>query len=284
MKAVKERLVPHSCPVCLSAQVVFDTSFDSVRLYRCHNCDHCYTDTSQLSGREAYGPEYFLEVHKNWFENPDFAQFELLRQRIEGISKQAAVIDVGCGTGNLLRYLSAKSPNLKLTGLDLIENTQATTIEYICCDFLTTDMGRQFDFVATLHTIEHIEDLDLFMGRLKDVCRTGGQIAITTINERSLLYRTARLLRGLGIAFVFERIYGIHHLNHFNFSSLRRLCERSGLEVVKVIGSNIRIESVDIASRNPVLKPILAFGVSVLFWLGTLTGATYQQTVVCRKP
>ena len=272
------------CPVCLHQHPLPDGHFRSIYLLRCPDCDHCFTDVSRLTDRVTYDAEYFFTVHKNWFANPDLEQFDLMYRKIAQQGSRR-VIDVGCGTGNFLRYLRQKDANLELTGLDLIANDSKDGIEYVQMDFLKESFaGRDFDVVISAHTIEHIDEARDFVQRLQALCRPGGLIIILTPNEHSVLFRAARLMNWLGLKFAFQRLYSEHHVNHYNMSSLPRLCRCLGLEVLETIGTNIPMRLVDTPPVGAAVQAVLRWGVWVTFLLGKLTGATYQQTVICRKP
>jgi len=129
--------------------------------------------------------------------------------------------------------------------------------------------------------------------RLYDLCLPGGLVVITTINERSVVYETARLLYCLGYKSPFIRLYHKHHVNHFNFSSLGRLLGRSRLSVLKILRHNLPLSAIDLSvsskeypkreKRFRVVKGILQMCVWGMFLLGRLTGRTFQQTMVAKK-
>jgi 2-polyprenyl-3-methyl-5-hydroxy-6-metoxy-1,4-benzoquinol methylase len=270
------------CPVC-GADSRFASGFSDIHLFRCPDCRHCFTDLNALEKVEQYGPEYFQETHRNWFEHPDERLFERIRRVIAELCPGAAVLDVGCGNGNLLRYLRAKDSALRLTGIDYAPNPPAKGIEYLCGDFMTWNTGRKFDVVTSLQVIEHVPNPMAFAARLAELCKAGGLVITSTINEQSILYDAARTVRGMGSRLAFERLYGRHHLNHFNISSLRRLMENSGLKLRAHLRHNAPLKAMDIPAPNRAAEKLLRAGVWGVFALGKLTGRTTYQTIVCQK-
>jgi hypothetical protein len=81
----------------------------------------------------------------------------------------------------------------------------------------------------------------------------------------------------------FERIYSRHHLHHFGRASLSRLLQTEGLQPAGVILGNAPLSSLDFPVSSRAARLISRAGVSSLFALGSLSGRTYAQTVVCRR-
>jgi len=271
-----------SCTIC-SAPPDLEFRLEDIDLYRCPDCDHCFSDQSRVPVGEGYGPEYYEVVHKRWFLHPNIDLFERIWHAISAARSDSAVLDVGCGKGDLLKYLRGKSPNLALTGIDLSPNQPAPGIEFISADFMNFDMGRQFDAVTSLASIEHVQDVRGFVRRLYDLCAPGGLVIIMTLNDRSLLYKVARVLHRIGIEGPFKRLYDKHHINHFNVSSLRRLVKQQELSVLTTLRHNAPLAAIDFPASSWLGDRILRTGVWATFALGRLTGMTYLQTIVCQR-
>jgi SAM-dependent methyltransferase len=271
------------CPIC-DSESAFERRAASIDLWRCPSCDHCFSDVSTIGEPEDYSPEYLEMAHRNWFENPNIALFETIRQIIMHYKPGASLIDVGCGNGAFLKYIRNKNPELSLTGIDLARNQPTEGITFIQGDALVSDFDRQYDFVVSLAVIEHVIDIQMFIRRLRSLCVHGGFVVVMTLNERSILYDVARLLHDLGYKTPCERLYSKHHLNHFNTSSLRRLVEMNNLAVLKTLLHNIPLAAVDLPVSSHLGRVGLLMGVRGTFLLGRLTGRTYLQTVICQKP
>jgi 2-polyprenyl-3-methyl-5-hydroxy-6-metoxy-1,4-benzoquinol methylase len=272
----------HRCTVCCNPSRLERTLAD-IDLYRCPNCDHCFTDAESLNISEEYCHEYYAEKHRNWFNNPNKALFQLIADQVAGLAPDAAVLDVGCGKGALLSYLRDRNPRLDLTGIDFSENVAATGITFIKDDFLQHDFVRKFDLVTSLAVIEHVVDIHGFVRRLMELCTPEGYIVIMTLNDRGMLYRVARALAHLGYIGPLVRLYERHHVNHFNRSSLRQLTEINGLTVMKSISHNVPLAAVDFGSDSTLAATLMRTGVWVTFMLGSMTGDAYLQTLVCRR-
>jgi len=169
-------------------------------------------------------------------------------------------------------------------GIDLSPNENTKRIKYSQGDFLTTDLGFNYDVVISLATIEHVVDVQSFARRLTDLCQPGGQVIVMTVNESSLLYGLARNLKMAGFPIAFDRLYSAHHINHFTVKSLRRLVEQTGLAVERSCTHNAPIASIDIPLTNSsVLNAGLRTAMVGICVLGNLTSSAYLQTIFCRR-
>jgi 2-polyprenyl-3-methyl-5-hydroxy-6-metoxy-1,4-benzoquinol methylase len=237
-----------------------------------------------VSEPEHYEQHYFEEDHERWFNNPNTALFEGILQRITRLSRDASVLDLGCGRGDLLKYLHRREPNLSLSGIDLAPSDPVEGINLLQGDVFTARFERQFDVVVSLAVIEHVSNVHAFVHRLHDLCRPGGLVIILTVNDQGVVYRTARVLARLRMTTPFNRLYSKHHLNHFNISSLRRLVEMHGLKVRETIRHNSPLAAVDIPPASGPKTAVFRLGIWGLFVLGRATGQTLLQTIVCERP
>lgn len=271
-----------TCPICASRSYL-ENHFDDIYLYRCQDCDHCFTDAASLKHTETYDEEYYEMKHRNWNQHPDLCFFERAGEIINAHKSNANVIDVGCGTGAFLRFLAVTYPDFTLTGIDVVPGRNLAGVETIKGDFLSTEFNRQFDVVVTLQVIEHFGDVSAFTERLHTITKKGGLIIVSTVNDRSISYAVARVSNAVGYKSAFERLYSRHHLQHFNTGSLRRLMERNNLVVKEVIRHNEPIASVDMPAVRSLLKVMLRVGVRTTFLVGRITGKTILQTIICQK-
>ena len=265
-----------TCPVC-QYEARLEAKHPDADIFRCCRCTHAFSDPDSMPVQEAYDEVYFYKTHRRWFRHPNTSLF---KQIAEMIPTGSSVLDVGCGRGDLLRYLHATRPDLKLTGVDYSCNS-SEGVRYLQGDVLTLDIPEKFDFVITLATIEHVPDCVAFSRRLRELASPGGTVAVMTINESSLLYGLARVGRSLGIELAFNRLYSRHHLHHFTRRSLCRVLESGGLKVSKQIMHNAPLRAMDLPVKNSVMEAFVRAGVWAVFLAGGITSKTYQQTAIC---
>ena len=95
------------------------------------------------------------------------------------------VLDVGCGTGWVVRHLARREPSVKIEGMDLSEGmlvearARDAQAKYFQGD--VTDIPRAdeaYDLVTTVFTLRNFPDLDASLDEMCRVLAPGGRIFI----------------------------------------------------------------------------------------------------------
>tara|TARA_Y100000589_G_scaffold73386_1_gene66510 strand:+ start:22570 stop:23394 length:825 start_codon:yes stop_codon:yes gene_type:complete len=269
-----------NCPIC-SAPAQLEHEMPDVFLFSCDDCSHRFSIIKE-NHEEEYDKDYYLNKHRNWFENPDFELYEKVALHISEASSNT-ILDVGCGNANLLRFLHAKDPNLDLTGIDLSSVKGFENVKIINQSFLDHNWTSKYDMIASLATIEHITEIDKFVDKVYEKLNSNGLFFVMTMNDDSILYKTARLLRKLGFPKPFNRLYDKHHVNHFSHQSLKKLLISKGFKIKTIYLHNVPLKSLDIEHSNFLEYHINKISVSILFLLGLLSGKTYLQSIVAQR-
>lgn len=265
------------CPICNSPTKAMP-AHPEARLFRCSWCTHAFTEADSISAPEAYEERYFEDEHKNWFRHPDVSLFGRILRLLQ---QKASVLDVGCGRGDFLRFLSKARPDLSLTGLDLSANQDTGGIRFLRGDILGAEVGERFDAVVALQVIEHVADAPGFVKRLRELAKPQATVIVSTPREDSLLYRLAGTGRRLGVPLAFDRLYSKHHLHHFTSRSLEALMARNRLPVTAHWHHNAPLEAMDIPVKSKLTEAVLRCGLRAVWVAGQATGRTYLQTVIC---
>ena len=270
-----------TCPVC-SHQASYYKKLDEVTLYSCAHCTHRFTDHETIRHQESYSEDYYEDKHANWFDNPNYRLFDYILSCIESLGMDnPSILDVGCGNGNLLRYLRGKSD--KLSGFDYHENLPEEGIKFLRGDLFDLEFPQQYDVVVNLAVIEHVWDVQGYMQRLNQLCRDGGLVITMTVNDASLVYGIARLMHSFGLKAPMQRLYEKHHVNHFSDKSLTYLHQHSGFELVDNYMTQLPIQAVDMPKSNALIAAIYKSALIVLFALERLLGRPILQTITARK-
>src|SRR3546814_19977167 len=97
----------------------------------------------------------------------------------------ATALDVGCGTGYLLHVLAGRRPEMKLTGVDFIIDSE-TRKRAEGISFHEANIERlpfpdkSFDTVICTHVLEHLLD---FRGALADLRRVAAKRLILVVPQ-----------------------------------------------------------------------------------------------------
>jgi 2-polyprenyl-6-hydroxyphenyl methylase/3-demethylubiquinone-9 3-methyltransferase len=112
------------------------------------------------------------------------------------------ILDIGCGGGLLCEPMArlgaevvgadASETNVEVARLHAAEagvgvDYRATTAEALA------DAGETFDVILNMEVVEHVADIDLFIGKCADMVKPDGIMFVATIN---------RTLKALGLAIV----------------------------------------------------------------------------------
>jgi 2-polyprenyl-3-methyl-5-hydroxy-6-metoxy-1,4-benzoquinol methylase len=144
------------------------------------------------------------------------------------------VVDVGCGHGRLWPFL--KDGFARCVGVDVVRyETLPDDVEFRRADLdaerlpLADDCA---DLVASVETIEHLENPRAFMRELTRVVRPGATVLVTTPNQLSALS-----LLTLVVKKRFSNFQDVHypaHLTALLEIDLRRIAAECGLEDVEI--------------------------------------------------
>jgi len=270
-----------SCPICRSSKTTEEESH--LNIYKCNSCSHVFTDIPKEK-QEIYDEDYFLDTHKNWFNNQNYEMFDFIYAKSLKLlrGKQIKLLDVGCGKGDFLVNIRKKNPAAKLFGIDLVSNYYPG-IHFMKGDFLEKKIISKFNIINNIAVIEHVDNPHLFVRKLSKILEPGGFLFILTINNNSLMYQIARLLKNVGIYTAFDRVYSHHHLQHFTNQSLKKLMEMNGFDVLLQKNYSRPLRAVDVPESNFLIKKIYKFLVWTIFLLSIVIERGIDQIIVCRK-
>lgn len=153
------------------------------------------------------------------------------------------ILDVGCGGGLLSEPLARLGA--QVTGIDAAEKNVKTAAAHaaetgVSVDYRATtaealvQAGELFDVVLAMEIVEHVADVDLFLGSVASLARPGGQVFMATLNRtgKSFLFGIVAaeyVLRWLP--------RGTHDWKRFlKPSELTGALRRAGVEVKSVTG------------------------------------------------
>jgi SAM-dependent methyltransferase len=202
------------------------------------------------------------------------------------------LLDVGCGTGQMLRFLRDTRPErFVLTGLDRSSSAIQEAREVVDGDpSVRLVVGRAerlpfsdraFDVVLAMGLLEYVASLEDALRELARVTRPGGLVVVTMQNPRSpyrlwdaSLYSWLRRRRGDRPSPVLRRLPP---------GRLRSALREAGAEPVALVRYNFNLLLPPLDSRLPGLALQLKRHVETVA-RGPLRGLANDYIVVARKP
>lgn len=232
------------CPICNKDSFLIDKKMN---IYKCIPCNHTST-IIQKDKHENYSKEYFMNKHKNWFNNPNVKLFNLIYKSLRPRAG-TKLLDIGCGKG----------------------------------DFLKTKIKGKFNFVCSFMVIEHLNDPKLLLKKIGYILEDKGVFVLNTINNDSLLYRIARVLKNVRFSVAYNWLYSKHHHQHFTNQSLKKIIYLNGFEVMSHKNHNYPFNAIDIPKSNFLFEKLYKLAVIIIFILSKPFGLGMYQTLICKK-
>lgn len=181
------------CPRCRAPMDGASTcTACGARIESMHGFDLCAPDSARQG--HGYNPGIYaelarLEDRNFWFQARNRL---IVRAACEYFPETGSLLEIGCGTGQVLRALGNAFPNARLYGSELFAEGLAFARQRVARAYLMQmDATRipytdEFDLVGAFDVVEHIED---DVGVLKEIHRalkSGGGAILTVPQHPSL--------------------------------------------------------------------------------------------------
>jgi SAM-dependent methyltransferase len=137
----------------------------------------------------GYDPSFFQQLAKIedrhfWFRARNRLIFEITRKLTSGRDPGYRVLEVGCGTGNVLRVLRQACPDGTVVGLELWLDglrfaQQRSRGPLVQGDVRNSPFGKPFELIGMFDVLEHIpEELETLVA-LREALAPGGRLMLT---------------------------------------------------------------------------------------------------------
>lgn len=171
------------CSICFSE----DNVLIKHKVYKCNNCGHTYinyTDDGILYHKELYrkpgqdGTRANDEVINGVFtENFHIRRKGICERRIDKIEKYLvesnSLLDIGAGGGTFLNMAKTFIPDYEATEVsDLCAyNLKQDGHKVHHGAFTKMNLDREYDLVTCWHVLEHVQDIQSFVPKAKQVTK-----------------------------------------------------------------------------------------------------------------
>jgi len=186
---------------------------------------------SEFQSAQEEWDRIWMQFHKGLARNPGrLYRHQIINQvvRTSITSRDQSIVDIGCGTGELLSHLALEFSSQNLFGLDISKvgilqaqenypNLNFALIEVNADGFSSKTMKLAADIIVCSEVLEHLEKPEEILGFISDNLLINGVLIVTV---------------PAGPMSFFERYIGHHR--HYTKDSLTQLLEATGFSKIEV--------------------------------------------------
>jgi trans-aconitate methyltransferase len=129
--------------------------------------------------------KFYDDLSKSWDKTrPKYTQdiFKKITSHLDK-NKSYSILDFGCGTGLLCKFISERFPNAKIEGIDISKQMiEKAKINCPNCNFYVGDITSinlpNYDVIVSKDVFNHIDDIHHTISRLNDLLNPKGTLVI----------------------------------------------------------------------------------------------------------
>lgn len=182
-----------------------------------------------------YHPKFDYESSEDYRYTEKFGYPSSHQFAVNQVRPETTALDIGCGPGFMAKRLAGK--NVKLISIDrkILPEVQKNSWKCIEIDVEKYDFDDEFgkvDYILILDTIEHLQSPERLLQVLRQrFSRDKPELIITTGNIGFCITRIGLLLGSFNYGK--RGLLDMDHKRLFTFSTLHRMLEINGYDVVK---------------------------------------------------
>ncbi len=144
------------------------------------------------------------------------------RYLLDHLPEHGSVLEVGSGSGKILRTLAAHRPGLRVHGCDIADWAPPPNIEFRLMDGNIPYDDASFDAVLVVDVLEHVPDPEHLVREILRVLRPEGRFVgfVPIEGEPRSFYALYRKLLGQDLY-----VRTKHHVNAFTYADVARLLD-----------------------------------------------------------
>lgn len=147
-------------------------------------------------GDATYDPDYFpllyqVEDRHFWFKARNRVIAAVVRQAMSDRRPGYRILEIGCGTANVLRVLEQTCPRGMIVGMDLFAEglriaRRRTAGPLVQADMYASPFATQFDLIGLFDVLEHLPDDLEVLKQLHSMLAPDGVLVVTVPAHASL--------------------------------------------------------------------------------------------------
>lgn len=143
--------------------------------------------------KDRYTDDYFENRNLNCKKRLN--QFKLDRELIHKYVRKGTICDVGCGTGEFIKYLKWEG---KIYGMEINDNAKKKAVDFISFEKNIFSEKNFFDLIIFRGTIQHVDEpFRMIKNSFEALKENGYLIFLSTPNSDSVLYKIKKDLPNL---------------------------------------------------------------------------------------
>lgn len=234
MEKTMEKII---CPICESQDHKLFCVKNNYHLYRCRDCQLVFVYPQPEDVSQIYDHDYFhnKETHGRHgytdYDNDKEAMrhvFVLYLQKLEKLVSSRKILDIGCATGYFLDL--ARARGWQTFGIEISEYAATEANKRGHSAQVSADLKNvqfaELDAITMWDVAEHLRDPLDYFARVNKILKSGGALAINTVDKSSFWAR------------VFGKRWHMfippEHLLYYSPSNLSLMLSKSGFEVLEI--------------------------------------------------
>ena len=214
------------CPICGNGQSEVEFDSQGIKIRKCTDCTHRYTDKVPNNIAEVYDSvDYQKAVENLEIKHKDYRMNRFGKERAQLVmdlfeDTTRNVLDVGSGWGYFLMLL--KEAGFDCYGIELSQALAEFSRKEFDLDVVSTPIEEyqtniRFDIITLFGVIEHVKAPVNIMKKCKRLLKDNGYILLFTPNFESVAVNLKKQNANM--------VYPGQHLHHFTKRSMEKVCE-----------------------------------------------------------
>ena len=194
--------------------------------------------------------------------------------------RASSILDVGCGTGSFLYF--AKNAGMQIRGVELNPKARTIAKDKLNTSVLSniSQLGQEekFDIITLWHVLEHLENFESVILKLREHLNPGGLLVIAVPNFNS---RDASYYKEYWAAFDVPR-----HLFHFSRETFQYVSDMANFDLIDEKGMLMDAFYVSLLSEKYKMKKfpwLRAFCIGLYSNLSAIRSKNYSSQVYTLK-